>query len=345
MKLADFDYDLPRELIAQYPCKKRDGSRLLLLHRQTGMVEHLIFKDLPDILGRDDVLVLNDTRVFKARLIGRREGFTGRIEILITRRLRDNIYNVLARPSKRLTAGTRIIFDDKRLSAEVVGRVHDYIQLCFNVNGGLHDLLDEIGSVPLPPYIKRDAEELDESRYQTIYAKNKGAIAAPTAGLHFTEGIISRVKSKGINIAFLTLHVGYGTFKPVTKEDITRHSMHKEYYEIADETAKAVNNAKAGGKKVIAAGTTVCRALETAVFNRNSQYAIRNTRGHTGIFIYPGYDFKIIDGLLTNFHLPRTTLFMLVSAFAGRENIMKAYQDAIRQRYRFFSYGDAMLIV
>lgn len=338
MRLADFDYSLPRELIAQRPCEKRDESRLLFLHRQTGKIEHFIFKDLPGLLNQEDLLVLNDTKVFKARLIGKREGFEGKIEILIAHNLRDSIYNVLAKPSKKLLTGTKIVFDDKRLNAEVVGRENDYTQLRFNVSGSLYSLLDEIGSVPLPPYIRRGTEEWDESRYQTIYAKNKGAIAAPTAGLHFTESLINRIKEKNINMAYLTLHVGYGTFKPVVEADIVKHSMHKEYYEITDKAAGLVSNAKTSGKKIIAVGTTACRALESAAIKRD-------TESSTDLFIYPGFNFKIIDGLLTNFHLPKTTLMMLVSAFAGGENIMKAYQEAIRQRYRFFSYGDAMLII
>jgi S-adenosylmethionine:tRNA ribosyltransferase-isomerase len=338
MKLSDFDYKLPPELIAQYPSNKRDESRLLLLHRHTGKIEHLIFRDLPSLLSAKDLVVLNDTKVFKARIVGKREGFEGRIDILISHKLKDNIYNVLARPAKKLSPGTKIIFADKRLSAEVLGRDGDYTQLCFNVNGSLYSLLDEIGKVPLPPYIKRDTEKRDESRYQTVYAKNTGAIAAPTAGLHFTKNVIKRIKEKGINTACITLHVGYGTFKPVTEDDIAKHHMHEEYYEINDNAVTMVNSTKEEGKKIIAVGTTVCRALE-------SSSVMGSSSGHTNIFIYPGYAFKVVDVLLTNFHLPRTTLMMLVSAFAGRENVMKAYQEAIRRKYRFFSYGDAMLIV
>jgi S-adenosylmethionine:tRNA ribosyltransferase-isomerase len=355
MRLSDFDYNLPAELIAQYPCEKRDQSKLLLLYRKTGRIEHLVFKDLPGLLNSQDLLVLNDTKVFKARIIGRREGFEGRIEILVCHKIRDNIYNVLAKPSRKLLTGTKIVFADKRLNAEVDGREGDYTRLRFNVNGSFYSILDEIGSVPLPPYIKRPAEEDDAPRYQTVYAKHEGAIAAPTAGLHFTENIISSLREQHVDIAPITLHVGYGTFKPVKKDDITKHNMHKEYYEISDITARLVNKAKACDKKVIAVGTTVCRALESAAIKYNTffyqgqklqtQYGIRDTKDDTSIFIYPGYDFKIVDMLLTNFHLPKTTLLMLVSAFAGRENIMKAYQEAIRHRYRFFSYGDAMLIV
>jgi S-adenosylmethionine:tRNA ribosyltransferase-isomerase len=345
MRLSDFDYNLPAELIAQYPCEKRDRSKLLLLHRKTGRIEHLVFKDLPGLLNSQDLLVLNDTKVFKARIIGRREGFEGRIEILVCHKIRDNIYNVLAKPSRKLLTGTKIVFADKRLNAEVDGRESDYTRLRFNANGSLCRILDEIGKVPLPPYIKRDTCKQDESRYQTVYAKNAGAIAAPTAGLHFTEDIISSIKAKNIGVAYLTLHIGYGTFKPVTEENIAMHDMHKEYYEITGKTADLINSAKADRKQIIAVGTTVCRALESASFKQNTTYEIRNTKSSTGLFIYPGYKFKIVDKLLTNFHLPKTTLIMLVSAFAGRENIMRAYQEAIRRKYRFFSYGDAMLII
>lgn len=338
MNLSDFDYKLPPELIAQHPLEKRDASRLLVLHKQTGRIEHCCFKDLLNFLSPEDLLVLNDTKVFNARIIGKREGFEGRIEILISHKLKDNIYNVLAKPSRKISAGVKIVFADKRLSAEVVGREGDYTQLRFNVNGSLYGLLDEIGSVPLPHYIKRAAEKLDQSRYQTVYAKNIGAIAAPTAGLHFTEDIIELIKKKNIDLAYLTLHVGYGTFKPVKQEDITRHDMHKEYYEITDKTADMLKNAKKYGKNIITVGTTACRALESSV-------AMQSNCGYTDIFIYPGFDFKITGGLLTNFHLPKSTLIMLVAAFAGRENIMNAYHEAIKRRYRFFSYGDAMLIL
>jgi S-adenosylmethionine:tRNA ribosyltransferase-isomerase len=345
MKLSDFDYNLPPGLIAQYPSRKRDESRLLVLCRKSGKIKHSVFKNLPEFLSPKDVMVLNDTKVFKARIFGKRDGFEGKIDILISHKLKDNIYNVLAKPSKKLLKGTRIIFDDKRLTAQVVSRENGYIQMCFNVNGNLYNLLNEIGRAPLPPYIKRDADQYDELRYQTVYAKNTGAIAAPTAGLHFTESVMNRIKGKGVDMAYLTLHVGYGTFKPVGEEDITRHIMHKEHYEIKGKTIGLVNNAKEFGNKVIAVGTTVCRALESASFKQNTIYEIRNTKSSTGLFVYPGYSFKIIDMLLTNFHLPKTTLLMLVSAFAGRENILKAYEEAIREKYRFFSYGDAMLIV
>jgi S-adenosylmethionine:tRNA ribosyltransferase-isomerase len=355
MRLSDFDYTLPPELIAQYPLKKRDISRLLVLDRQTGEIKHCVFKDIVNFLNSHDLLVLNDTKVFKARIFGRRDGFKGKIEILICNKLKNNIYEVLARPCKKLSIGTKVIFNDKRLNAEVLGRDNDYLRMRFNVNGSLYSILDEIGTVPLPPYIKRSAEEDDAPRYQTVYAKHEGAIAAPTAGLHFTKNIISWLREGHVNIAPITLHVGYGTFKPVQEDDITKHNMHKEYYAIPDITASLVNKAKASDKKVIAVGTTVCRALETAAIKRNTfscqgqnlqaQYGISYKKDFTNIFIYPGYDFKIVDMLLTNFHLPKTTLLMLVSAFAGRENILSAYQEAIRHRYRFFSYGDAMLIV
>jgi S-adenosylmethionine:tRNA ribosyltransferase-isomerase len=345
MKLSDFSYSLPPELIAQFPCKKRDESRLLVLRRKTGRIEHLIFKDLPGLLGQDSMLVLNDTKVFKARIIGKRKGFAGKIEILVSHRLRDDIYNVLAKPSKKMLPGTEIVFDDERLKAKVLRKENGYTQMHFHINGCLHEILDEIGSVPLPPYIKRDAKEEDTPRYQTVYAENIGAIAAPTAGLHFTKALISRLQSNGMDIAYLTLHVGYGTFRPVKEEDITKHAMHEEYFEITDKTADFINNAKANNKKIVATGTTVCRALESAAYKQDTFYRVSNIKSSTSLFIYPGYNFKIVDMLLTNFHLPKTTLLMLVSAFAGRENIIKAYDEAIKYKYRFFSYGDAMLIL
>jgi S-adenosylmethionine:tRNA ribosyltransferase-isomerase len=345
MKLSDFDYKLPTQLVAQNPCEKRDASRLLVLYKDTGKIEHYVFRDLVELLDKESLIVLNDTKVFKARIIGQRRGFKGKIEILVLRRSNGDVYNVLAKPSRKITIGTKLVFKDKGLCAEAVGREGGYIQLRFNANGCLYKILDEIGMVPLPPYIKRTPRKQDEVRYQTVYAKKPGAIAAPTAGLHFTQDIINQIQKKHINITPLTLHVGYGTFKPVVQEDITKHNMHEEYYEINADTALAVNRAKADSKKIIAVGTTVCRALESACIKDNSHYKTDKRQGYTDIFIYPGYRFKMVDALLTNFHLPKTTLLMLVSAFAGRENIMKAYQEAVRLEYRFFSYGDAMLII
>ncbi|MDD5503970.1 MAG: tRNA preQ1(34) S-adenosylmethionine ribosyltransferase-isomerase QueA [Candidatus Omnitrophica bacterium] len=350
MRLSDFEYNLPPGLIAQYPCQKRDESRLLLLHKDTGAIEHLLFRDIVRFFKKGDILALNDTKVYKARVIGRRRGHTGKIEFLVAGRLEGGLYNVLARPSRKLSKGTRIVFDKTDISAEVIGRSAGYIQMRFEPEEGIYSALDKIGSMPLPPYIKRNAELIDESRYQTVYAKKPGAIAAPTAGLHFTNELIDCIRQSGVNIAYLTLHVGYGTFRPVTEEDITRHHMHHEYYEISEETARMINNAKVCRGRVIAAGTTACRALESACAGRKagqsaSGFSLPASSGSTDIFIYPGYGFKAIDMLLTNFHLPRTTLLMLVCAFAGREMIMKAYNEAIKLGYRFFSYGDAMLIV
>jgi len=350
MRLSDFEYSLPSGLIAQYPCQNRGESRLLVLHKSTGVIEHLMFRDIVRFFKNGDLLALNDTKVYKARITGMREGFSGKIEFLVADRLGGGIYNTLARPSRRLSRGTRVAFDGGRINAEVAGRDNGYIQLRFDPEGDLYGMLDKIGSMPLPPYIKRNAELIDESRYQTVYAKKPGAIAAPTAGLHFTRELIDSIGQNGVDVAYLTLHVGYGTFRPVVEEDITRHNMHHEYYEISDETARLINNAKAGRGRVIAVGTTTCRALESASAVKDigtgaTKCLLSNGKDYAGIFIYPGYRFKVIDMLLTNFHLPRTTLLMLVCAFAGREMIIKAYNEAIRHGYRFFSYGDAMLIV
>jgi S-adenosylmethionine:tRNA ribosyltransferase-isomerase len=290
-------------------------------------------------LRKNDTLVLNDTKVFKARLFGKREGFEGKIEVLLTDKIEDNLYAALCSPSRRFKEGTRILFGEGRLNAEVVAGDDNFRLLRFDSkNGNLHKLLDEIGEVPLPPYVKRSPDASDEERYQTIYAKNRGAIAAPTAGLHFTEKLINGITASGVDIAYITLHVGYATFKPVKEEDITKHKMHRESYEIPKEASDVIDRTRNRGGRLVCVGTTSCRALESFA-------VLQTTISSTALFIYPGYKFKMTDALLTNFHLPRTTLLMLVSAFAGRDNIMRAYNEAIDKRYRFFSYGDAMLIV
>lgn len=345
MKLSDFDYDLPKEQIAQYPLPRRDASRLLILDRGSGQIQHRTFKDLPLFFKKGDTLVLNDTKVFKGRLLGHREGFSGKIEILLTDRIGKNLYACLGRPSRKLKEGTKIIFNGGGLKAEICGEQGDFKLIDFKKEDNLHSRLEEIGSVPLPPYIKREPDREDEIRYQTVYASKVGAIAAPTAGLHFTEGLIGRLIAGGVDIISLTLHVGYATFKPVSQMDITKHRMHKEYFEISKDTADRINRTKKKTGKVIAVGTTTCRALESAAFKRNGRYAVRSMSGPTELFIYPGYSFRITDALLTNFHLPRTSLLMLVSAFAGREIILRSYEQAIRKGYRFYSYGDAMLIM
>lgn len=341
MKLSGFNYNLPRQLIAQYPLPERDSSKLMLLNKRDSRIEHRRFSELILYLKKGDLLILNNTKVFNARLFGKREGFDGKIEILLTDKLEENLYACLCRPLRRFKEGTRLIFGDGRLKAEIVGSEDELRLIRFYANGSLYKILEEIGEVPLPPYIKRIPEKEDKDRYQTVYADNIGAIAAPTAGLHFTEGFIDRLKARGIAIAFITLHVGYATFKAVKEEDISEHKMHKEYFSISGEAAEKINNAKANGNKIVAVGTTVCRALESAAMGGK----LKAITGATELFIYPGFKFKVTDSLVTNFHLPRTTLLMLVSAFAGRDNIMRAYSEAIKEHYRFYSYGDAMLIV
>ncbi|MFC1807735.1 tRNA preQ1(34) S-adenosylmethionine ribosyltransferase-isomerase QueA [Candidatus Omnitrophota bacterium] len=344
MKLSEFDYSLPQELIAQQPAAVRDESRLLVLHRESGTIEHKSFKDLGAFLKKGDLVVLNDTKVFKARLVGKRDGFDGKIELLLSDKLDDNTYSCLAKPARKLKEGTKLLFGDGRLRAEIMGYDDEFKRVRFNANGNLPALLNEIGDVPLPPYIKRNTNQSDESRYQTIYAKKEGAIAAPTAGLHFTDEILWDLKVSGIDTAFLTLHVGYGTFRPVTEENVLDHKMHKEYFQVSSDVADRVNSAKKKGARVIAIGTTTTRALESFFQGSGDRVQGAGHAGTTDLFVFPGYEFKAVDALLTNFHLPKTTLFMLVSAFAGRENIIRAYEKAIQEKYRFFSYGDAMLI-
>ncbi|NQT89651.1 MAG: tRNA preQ1(34) S-adenosylmethionine ribosyltransferase-isomerase QueA [Candidatus Omnitrophica bacterium] len=345
MRLSDFDYDLPRELIAQHPLPERDASKLLVLHRDSGRLKDSSFKEVLTFFKKGDLLVLNDTKVFKARLLGNREGLEGKVEVLLSDRREDDLYAALCKPSRKLKQGTTVVFGDGLLKAEIIGIEGEFRLLRFKAEGDLTGLLEKIGRVPLPPYIKRDVAAEDENRYQTVYAKNTGAIAAPTAGLHFTDDLINAIKAKGVDIAYITLHVGYATFKPVTEEDISKHKMHKEYYSISGEAAGKVNNAKRNNNRVIAVGTTACRALEASAKEEAAGCELKAESCKTDLFIYPGYKFKITDALLTNFHLPHTTLLMLVSAFAGREHILRAYQKAIDLRYRFYSYGDAMLVL
>jgi len=341
MKLSDFDYNLSRELIAQHPLAQRDTSRLMALDKKSGRIEHHNFNELPSFLEEGDLVVLNNTKVFNARLFGKREGFDGKIEILLTDRLEENLYSCLCRPLRRFKEGTKLIFGNKRLEAEVIGGEDEFRTIRFHAEGDLYNILEEIGEVPLPPYIKRAPEAKDEERYQTVYADKIGAIAAPTAGLHFTEDLIDRLKVKGVTIAYITLHVGYATFKAVKEDDITKHKMHKEYFSISKEAADKIENAKVRGGRIFAVGTTVCRTLESAA----TKGRIGAMDSATDLFIYPGFDFKVTDCLVTNFHLPRTTLLMLVSAFAGKDNITNAYNEAVKGDYRFYSYGDAMLVL
>jgi len=346
MELKDFDYTLPKELIAQYPCNIRDGSRLLVLDRKTGTIIHRLFRDIVEFFGKGDLLVLNNTKVVPVRLFGRKET-GGKVEVLIlnipseTTHLAQYEYEVLIKPARACRPGMKLIFNGGRLIAELTKIENGRRYLRFDYNGNLIDLLKDIGEVPLPPYIKRRPEPIDTERYQTVYASKDGAIAAPTAGLHFTKELLDRIIANGVEVEFVTLHVGYGTFKQVESEDITRHIMEKEFFEVDNRIIEKLKNKS---HRVIAVGTTTCRVLET-LGSWIIQHQDIPTQGWTDLFIYPGYRFKIVDCLLTNFHLPRTTLLMLVSAFCGRELLMMAYQDAIKNRYRFYSYGDAMLII
>lgn len=340
MKVNDFYFDLPEELIAQYPLEKRDSSRLMVLDRNTGEVEHRVFHDIVEFLNEGDTLVLNNTRVLPARLIGEKEGTGGKIEFLLLKRLVGDKWECLAKPGKRAKVGTVFTFGEGKLKAVVreIGEEGNRI-IEFIYDGIFEQVLDELGQMPLPPYIHEKLE--DKERYQTVYSKEKGSAAAPTAGLHFTEELISKIKEKGINIAFLTLHVGLGTFRPVKVDTIENHIMHSEYYQLTEEDAHIINKTKEAGKRVIAVGTTSTRTLET-IGDENGRVSPQS--GWTDIFIYPGYKFKVVDSLITNFHLPESTLIMLVSALAGQDNVMKAYNLAVKEEYRFFSFGDSMFI-
>ena len=361
MRTADFDYELPSELIAQAPPPQRDQSRLLVLHRGSSQVQHRLFRDLPEYLRPGDLLVLNNSRVIPARLRGVNAHTEGQFEVLLLEENAINDWWVMLRPGKRARAGTQIIVRDTRgQPTEVRATVLDkndegHRRLRFAGTPNIADLLEVLGEVPLPPYIVRadgSRMEQDHQRYQTVFARPPGSVAAPTAGLHFTESLLAEISARGVQVAFLTLHVGLGTFAPVKAETIAAHTMHEERYELSEETARAVNAAKSAGRRVIAVGTTTLRVLETLADQaaRSSPATVAAGAGKTRIFIHPPYDFKIVDALLTNFHLPRSTLLMLVSAFAapnetrGRDLILSAYATAIRERYRFFSYGDAMLI-
>lgn len=340
MKVNDFYFDLPEELIAQYPLEKRDSSRLMVLDRNTGEVEHRVFHDIIEFLNEGDTLVLNNTRVLPARLIGEKEGTGGKIEFLLLKRLEGDKWECLAKPGKRARVGAVFTFGGGKLKAVVreIGEEGNRI-IEFIYDGIFEQVLDELGQMPLPPYIHEKLE--DKERYQTVYSKEKGSAAAPTAGLHFTEELINKIKEKGINIAFLTLHVGLGTFRPVKVETIEEHIMHSEYYQLTEEDAYIINKTKEAGKRVIAVGTTSTRTLET-IGDENGRVSAQS--GWTDIFIYPGYKFKVVDSLITNFHLPESTLIMLVSALAGQDNVMKAYNLAVKEKYRFFSFGDSMFI-
>lgn len=342
MHISDYDFELPPELIAQHPLPDRAASRLLVLDKNTGEINHHHFPDLLQFLRAGDCLVLNDTRVLPARLMGRKVGGGAVVEFVLLKPLANPLeWEVLARPGKRLQPGTHVEFGTGELVAEVLGNTEAGGKLVrFSLDGDLHTLLDQLGQMPLPPYIR--AELADKERYQTVYSRSVGSAAAPTAGLHFTPELLAQIRAAGIKTAFLTLHVGLGTFRPVQVDDIADHKMHSEYYELPSLSADQINKAKAAGGRIIAVGTTSSRTLETLA--DETGYVAPGT-GWTDIFIYPGYSFRLVDGLVTNFHLPKSTLLMLVSALAGRENILRAYQEAIVEQYRFFSFGDAMLII
>ena len=339
MKVTEFDYELPEELIAQTPIEKRDESRLMVLNRKEHTIEHKTFKDIIDYLEPGDCLVRNNTKVIPARIYGKKE--TGaNIEFLLLNNIEGDIWETIVRPGNKLHIGTKVIFGDGLLTAEILDTMPGGTRkVLFTYEGIFNEILDKIGLMPLPPYIHKELKEKD--RYQTVYAKYEGSAAAPTAGLHFTKELLEKIEQKGIEIANVTLHVGIGTFRPVKEDTVENHEMHSEHYYIKQEDAEKINNAKKEGRRVIAVGTTSCRVLET-IADENG--IVKETEGDTKIFIYPGYKFKCLDGLITNFHLPQSTLLMLVSALAGKEYIMKAYKEAVKEKYRFFSFGDAMFI-
>lgn len=341
LKKSDFYFDLPQELIAQDPLEDRSSSRLLVLDRATGQVSHRIFREIVDYLRPGDCLVLNNTKVIPARLLGVREQTGAHVEVLLLKRRENDVWETLVKPGKKCRPGTKLVFGDGLLRAEVLETVEEGNRLIrFAYEGIWEEVLDRLGEMPLPPYITHKLQ--DKNRYQTVYAMHEGSAAAPTAGLHFTRELLGQIAGKGVHIAYVTLHVGLGTFRPVKEENVLEHHMHSEYYEVTEETADLINAAKAGGGRVICVGTTSCRTLESAADDNGF---VRPGSGSTEIFIYPGYRFKVLDALVTNFHLPESTLVMLVSALAGRERVLGAYEEAIRERYRFFSFGDAMLII
>ncbi len=340
LKKSDFYFDLPQELIAQDPLEDRSSSRLLVLNKETGRTEHHIFKEIVDYLKEGDCLVLNNTRVIPARLLGEREGTGAHVEVLLLKRRQGDVWECLVKPGKKCRPGNRLSFGDGLLKAEILETVDEGNRLIrFEYEGIFEEVLDRLGEMPLPPYITHKLK--DKNRYQTVYAKYDGSAAAPTAGLHFTPMLLEEIQAKGVRIAYVTLHVGLGTFRPVKEENILDHHMHSEYYQVSEEAAQIINDTKKNGGRVICVGTTSCRTVESA---STEDGVIHAGCDNTEIFIYPGYRFKVLDCLITNFHLPESTLVMLVSALAGRENVLSAYEEAVRERYRFFSFGDAMFI-
>jgi len=340
MKLKDFYYDLPEELIAQDPLEDRSSSRLMVIDKESGNVEHHVFKDIINYLNKGDCLVINNTKVIPARLFGNKIGTEAKIEVLLLKRGENDVWETLVKPGKKCKPGTRISFGDGLLVGEVLDVVEEGNRLIkFEYEGIFEEILDQLGQMPLPPYITHQLE--DKNRYQTVYAKHEGSAAAPTAGLHFTKELLKEIEDKGVEIANVTLHVGLGTFRPVKVENVLEHHMHSEFYMVDEKEAEKINNARRNGGKIISVGTTSCRTLESVT---DEDGVVHAKSGWTEIFIYPGYKFKAIDWLVTNFHLPESTLLMLVSALAGKDNIMNAYEEAVEEKYRFFSFGDAMLI-
>ncbi len=341
LKKSDFYFDLPQELIAQDPLKDRSSSRLLHLNKETGEISHHIFKEVPSFLKPGDCLVLNNTKVIPARLFGTKEETGAVVEFLLLKRLEGDVWESLVKPGKKAREGMRFTFGEGKLKAEIVGIAEEGKRLVhFEYEGIWEEILDELGEMPLPPYITHQLQ--DNTRYQTVYAKYEGCAAAPAAGLHFTNELLDEIRTMGVDVVFVTLHVGLGTFRPVKEENILDHHMHSEYYEVSEDAADRINACKDRGGRVICVGTTSCRTLESAATDEGR---VKAGCDNTEIFIYPGYEFKVLDGLITNFHLPESTLIMLVSALAGREHVLAAYEEAIKERYRFFSFGDAMIIL
>ncbi|MBD8589522.1 tRNA preQ1(34) S-adenosylmethionine ribosyltransferase-isomerase QueA [Peribacillus simplex] len=341
MKLDMFDFHLPEELIAQVPLEDREASRLMVLDKETGKLQHDVFSHITEYIKPGDCLVLNDTKVLPARLYGSKEGTGAKIEVLLLKQDHDDVWETLVKPAKRIKEGSTIVFGDGKLSAVCTGVLeHGGRILEFKYDGIFYEILEKLGEMPLPPYIKEQLD--DQDRYQTVYARERGSAAAPTAGLHFTEDLLEKLKGMGVHIAFITLHVGLGTFRPVSVDDIDSHEMHSEFYQMTEGTARLLNDVKGKGGKIITVGTTSTRTLETIASRNDGVFKEEN--GWTSIFIYPGYEFKGIDAMITNFHLPKSTLIMLISALAGREHVLHAYETAVEEKYRFFSFGDAMLI-
>ncbi|RMF09170.1 MAG: tRNA preQ1(34) S-adenosylmethionine ribosyltransferase-isomerase QueA [Candidatus Neomarinimicrobiota bacterium] len=342
-KLTDFDYPLPEKYIAQYPAQRRDYAKLMVLHRDTKEIEHRKFIHLPQYLRKGDLVILNNTKVFPARLFASKDKTDATVEVFLLRELENDLWEVMVRPARKVRIGNKLMFTPKVFCDVIDNTISGGRVVRFEYEGEhIYDIIDRIGTSPLPPYIKRKAEPRDKIRYQTVFAEKRGAVAAPTAGLHFTEGLLKKMQEKGIRVEYVTLHIGLGTFRPVQVEDLNRHQMDSEYFEVSPQTAIAINEAKKKRRKVIAVGTSTVRALETVVV---SGFQVSPKRGWTDKFIYPPYDFKMVDAMVTNFHMPKSTLMMMVSAFADRDFIMKAYREAKKHDYRFLSYGDAMLIL